>query len=120
MGRHKNEDRRVNRAVRHYNKLMAEDELWRGRFILQQIQKDRVTYPDGSGTQYYRYRSYDKHTGEIAESDWNSGFQITELGTLFWWVNEVITKEFDVWKHDREDPENPYNITVDYRKVRAF
>lgn len=120
MSRHKTEDRRVNRAVRHFNKVLAADELWRGRFALQQIKKQYVCYPDGSHNIYYRYRLYDKRTGEIAESEWYSVFQITELSCLFWWVNDAIVHTFDVWKYDRNHPENPYNIYVDYTKVRAF
>lgn len=120
MGRHKNVNRRVNRAVRKYNAGMANDELWRGRFILQQIQKDCITYTDGGFTMFYRYRLYDKKTGEVAETAWYSEYEIAQGGKLFWWVNDCIVNKFAVWNCDKNDPNHPFNDTTDYRKIRAF
>lgn len=41
--------RRVNRVVRAANRNIANDTLWRGRFVIRQLQAFYGTYDDGSG-----------------------------------------------------------------------
>ena len=117
MGRYKNIDRKVNQVARKINKQIEEDNIWRGRFVLRQLKKRLEIYPDGSRMSYYKYRLYDKKTGEYADSCWFSEFQILNSYCLWDFANNAIVETFKVWEYDEYNPNHPFRDQTNYLKV---
>ena len=102
--------RKLNRGVRALNKNIANDSLWKGRFVVQQLWTDFNLYEDHSGGYLFaRLIVIDKKTGKgrLITGDVND--LVGPFGKLFWEVNEFITKDCDVWRE-----EDPYLDKTDY------
>ena len=111
----KKHQRYVNKVVRKMNKDLAEDPLWRGRFICRQKEASFHIYDDMSGaTLYVLLEMVDKKTG-LTKKFWTDSFYLCGpfgRSKMFWEMNEFIVEDCDVWH--KEDPRQ--NI-IDYREV---
>lgn len=120
MGKYKfaKVNHKVNKIIRDINKELEEDELWKGRFVLRQIEKQVFRYSDLSGWYLtYKYRIYDKKTGYIAEK-WFDHYDICYGARLWYFVNDFITKKSEVWNEDpKPNINSPSYVGVPLPKI---
>jgi len=102
--------RYVNKVVHRFNKVIADDTLWRGRFEARVESIEYRTYPDGCVELYYYYYFIDKATKSRSEI---FGDSVWGLPHIFARGNEVVVNKFRVW----QDTPNPRTDETDYRKV---
>ena len=103
--------RQVNKVYRHMNRIIENDDLWRGRFVVRQKSADWINY---CGTREYflsvTYEFIDKKTGQISQLYRGVDFFLDRrIGVQ---MNNFIVKDCKVW-----EKENPYEDKTDYRKV---
>lgn len=113
----KRHQRAINGAVRKINKQIENDPLWRGRFVVRQIDADFHTFEDGSGSILtVMLRFYDKKTG-ITDDILADSYATSMWGSakLFWAMNDFIVNTCDVWSSKNEHPK--YDLT-DYRAIK--
>lgn len=93
----KRHQRAMNAAIREMNRIIWDDDLWKGRFYARQAGAQWYTYEDGSGAELWVVLQFiDRVTGktqEMAETvnHWLFGSR------LFWSMNCFITEYSDVW-----------------------
>lgn len=107
----KNHQRWLNAYCRAMNKSIANDELWLGRFVIEQKRTVMDWFEDGSGGLLACQLQFrDKKTG-ITEDWW------TDCLTVSWngWerMNNFIVKTVKVWER-----EHPCQERKDYRNER--
>lgn len=98
--------------MRLVNKNIEQDSLWRGRFVMRQLDRTVSPYEDGSGaTIRYKIGIYDKKTNRYAY-----GFiEDHNLPTFIYFtvnraVNKFITEIIDVWHNEKpKDDKTNYN-----------
>ena len=103
----------VNKNIRLLNKGIESDDLWRGRFIMRQIDAKWSPFDDGSGGQLFTtIMMVDKRTGQTKkvwldnyDSPWN----------YFSAINDFIVKDCAVW--EKEGRDFLYGDKTDYTKV---
>ena len=102
----KTHQRTLNKVMRHINQNIANDNLWRGRFIIRQIGGQWKTYDRIPGqtwpTEYYYWVQLvmiDKKTGKyrIICEDAN---RCCCGGYLYWEINNFITMKCKVWEEE--------------------
>lgn len=105
--------RYVTRTFRKFNKLLEEDTLWNGRFVLRQIDRDYDHFCDnGGGELRVIYNIIDKKTGLIRTYD----VELFSTEPRFFWanvnmkVNNFIVIESEAWKNGNK----PYDDKTDY------
>lgn len=106
-----------NTVCRNINKSIAKDNLWRGRFVIEQNASWFLPYGDGSHYLVADYQFRDKKTGRISKRmgevnslcHWNGS-------KLFWEMNDFITKDCydDVWADAQK---NIYEDKTDYTSI---
>ena len=115
----KKHQRRMNRFVRAINKNIANDDLWRGRFVVKQVGTPHFyIYEDKSGAELQNVHLVitDLKTGTQVHG-WNSGNGWCHFGGSDLWrfVNDAIVEKFDVWRKEddlykcKEDPDYDFN-----------
>ena len=93
--------RRMNRAMRDLNKNIEEDNLWRGRFYVHQIARQRHVYEDGSGMELWvTLELVDRKTGRTKQMFESVNYWTSFCSRLFWEMNEFIINDVDVWSED--------------------
>ena len=122
----KKHQRCVNRYVRALNKNIANDDLWRGRFVIRQVGSPSfVIYPDKSGAELYGVHLVitDLKTGQIY-GKYHDGNGWTHFGGACIWefANYAITEIFDVWRTDDDPRKHRNDPMYDFNnpKVRAY
>ena len=111
--------REFNKRIRALNKGIANDELWRGRFIFLQKDARWWRFSDGSGGELIIFiRGYDKKTGyykdyRLAFAPW--------LKTVNWRLsmdiaNDFITKAAEVWL---ENPRPSIDTAEDWTSAKV-
>ena len=113
----KKHQRYINRRVRIMNKVIEEDELWRGRFFIRQVGSPQwYEYEDGSGGEYYvTLRFYDKKTLKYADLFGNANEWCHLNASRLWTtMNDFITKDINVWEN-----EDPRTDKEDYNTIPA-
>ena len=107
--------RKINRIIRSWNRSLAEDELWLGRFYIHNYATHIHRYGDNSGTYaYIELVIIDKKTGLYKKGQFNNN----ELETwkIFNFINNFIVDDVDVWNENPSPRDN--NFKKDYRKIR--
>ena len=112
--------RRVNALIRRYNEALEEDDLWKGRFYIQQLRRDVWRFEDGSGASVsFLFEMVDKKTGKrdifrVDNYDLRVAFQKNNGGAwkIFDNLNDFIVKTVDVWS---ENPPPRRGATQDFR-----
>lgn len=113
----KRHQRAINKVVRKINTQIENDPLWRGRFVVRQIDSSFGTFEDGSGSiLHVMLRFYDKKTG-ITDDVISDSYATSMWGSakLFWAMNDFIVNTCDVWNSKNEHPK--YDLT-DYRAIK--
>lgn len=87
--------REVNRVVRKWNKVIADDWLWNARFVLRQCAAYFEPYKDKSGATFEVWLEFtDTKTGAKEIQNFNNY-------DLWWrlsrWMNKCITEYWKVW-----------------------
>lgn len=103
--------RQVNKIFRQMNRIIENDNLWRGRFVVRQKGTDWINY---CGSREYflsvTYEFIDKKTGQISRLYREGDFSLDRhIGIQ---MNNFIVNDCRVW-----EKENPYEDKTDYRKV---
>ena len=109
----KKAQRVINKNIRLLNKGIESDDLWRGRFIMRQIDARWSPFDDGSGGQLFTtIMMVDKRTGQTKkvwldnyDSPWN----------YFSAINDFIVKDCAIW--EKEGRDFLYSDKTDYTKV---
>lgn len=114
----KKHQRRVNKYVRALNKNIANDDLWRGRFVIRQVGSPTFCiYEDKSGAELYNIHLVitDLKNGQKYER-WNSANEWCHFGGSRIWefANYAITEVFDVWRSTN----NSYSSVIDPRELK--
>lgn len=108
--------RYVNKEIRNINKAIEKDNLWRGRFIIHQIESFFVPFSDKGGTLYLVLEIIDKSNG-LKRLCFTNHFSIDYIGAT---LNEFIISEYhaDAWNRRKEPNKiNPYKDTIDYTSI---
>ena len=91
----------MNKLVREFNKTLEKDDLWRGRFMVQQESAQWVRYSDGSGAELFvRLKFIDRARGRYyyATDFVNRWRGINGNGYRLWEkMNWLITEHWNVW-----------------------
>lgn len=112
--------REFNKRIRTLNRNIAEDNLWRGRFIF--LQKDAYwwKFPDNSGGELIVFvRGYDKKTGYYKDFRIEFAPWMRSIEYKLWEIaNKFIVEDCGVWN---EEPRISVNTAPDYtnRKVNV-
>ena len=106
----KKHQRWLNRYCRKVNKAIANDPLWLGRFVVEQVKTTMEWFDDKSGgLMYCVLRFRDKKTGTTKL--WYT--DALEVDSSFGWaLNDFIVKDCKVWEN-----EHPYQERFDYRNL---
>lgn len=107
--------RRLNKIIRAINQNIANDDLWRGRFVIHQKASWFREYEDHSGGYLiFQVVLYDKKTG-MSKDVWDTLIGISRFtaSKLFWEMNNFIVEDVDVWRK-----ELPYEERADYNSVK--
>jgi hypothetical protein len=93
----KKHQRKINSYVKKINKNIENDNLWKGRFYIHQVNCPQAAYyEDGSGMEYYVWlRFEDRKTGRYFEQldstngwcHWN-GYRLWDI--MNWFIVEYI------------------------------
>lgn len=113
----KKHQRAVNAEFRAMNKAIAADNLWRGRFVIEQLASWFLPYEDHSG--HYLLVSYqfrDKKTGQIKKR-WCEANSLLFGVRLFREMNDFIVEDCydNTWAKPKE---YIYDDVVDYTKIK--
>ena len=122
----KKHQRRMNKYVRELNKNIANDDLWRGRFVIRQEGNPGFyIYEDKSGAEMPHVhlvitdlKTGDKYDRWSTDNDWChfNGSRIWEF------ANKAITEIFDVWRKNNDPRDNRNNPLYNFNnpKVREY
>ena len=119
----KKHQRMVNRYVRAINKSIYNDDLWRGRFVVRQVDSPTFyLYEDGSGGSLERVHLVvtDQLTGRWTDA-WDSANGWCHFnGSKLWrFVNDSIVDAFDVW-HENPNPRETKDLEeYNFRKKKG-
>ena len=119
----KKHQRHMNKYVRAINKNIENDDLWRGRFYVRQVDSPYFyVYEDGSGASLERIHLVitDRATGNTYDG-WDSvnGWCHWNGSRLWQWVNTAIVEHFDVWNSNKINPrELKNNPDYDFRRKK--
>ena len=99
--------RAANKVARCVNNSIAEDHLWRGRFVMRQKSFQYYQYSDKSGLRVlFEYEFEDLKTGQKKtylfndlEMDFNEPF----VSHVWWAMNSFIVEYCDVWREDGKE-----------------
>lgn len=110
----KKRQRKFNKMVKDANKNVSVDSLWRGRFVVKQLQRTVTKYEDGSGASIrYKIGLYDKKTKQYAYAFIvDRGGRLFTGYILFRALNKFITETLDVWRNEK-----PKEDMTDYNKI---
>lgn len=115
----KHHQRALNKLIRQVNKSLEQDELWRGRFMVRQVESPQwICYEDGSGAGLYVTLEFvDRCTGRY----WRLYESVNHWrfwgGSYLWRaMNDFIVERCDVWfeklAHEHYDTWRDYNKNV--------
>ena len=118
--------RAINKLVREVNKTIEKDDLWCGRFFIQQVRSPKwLVYCDHSGAEYFVHLEFvDRCTGRVQLHAADVNYFRTSFGNgwrLYEIMNDFIVHYCDVWneplaKERNYDAWREYNKNV--RKVK--
>jgi hypothetical protein len=105
--------RKINKEIRHLNRNIYDDELWKGRFYVTELRKTLGEWEDKSGIYgYWCLRFIDKETNKHLDK-LLSDYDI--LNWRLWYeMNKFIVEYIDAWN---VEPRLTRDTTKDYRKV---
>ena len=103
--------RQVNKIFRQINRIIENDDLWRGRFVVRQKRTEWVNYYwSREYCLYITYEFIDKKTGQVSRPHIEADFALDHH--IIIQMNDFIVNDCKFW-----EKENPYEDKTDYRKV---
>lgn len=91
--------RKMNRAIRHLNENIANDDLWKGRFYAHQTWAAFGTYEDKSGvTAIVEVAFIDK----LTEVVYKTFLRANDILGISWWSNKFSNCGYQLW-HEMND-----------------
>lgn len=110
---------RVNKVVRAQNKSIENDNLWKGRFVVRQLQANIKQYDDNSGWYgHFVMRIYDKKTGLFRDEIFdNYDFERPYGWDFFWFINNFIVDDVKVWEENPSPRDDNFAPKNGYRDV---
>lgn len=114
----KSYQRKFNWYIKKINKVMENDNLWRGRFVVKQYWTDFYKYDDNSGYNFYAAIYFvDKKTGRISNlvvDDWYMLLHSFTYGIVSKLNNFIINDCYeDTWANQEE----LYSDKTDYTLI---
>ena len=95
VSQRKKYQRAMNAMVRRANKMIKEDWLWNGRFVISQKRAEFIPYPDHCGGDFaVILECKDIKTDRTIYKIFDNYDNDTDL---YWWINDCITDYFEVW-----------------------
>lgn len=92
---------RMNKAMRELNKTLENDNLWRGRFYVHQVARQRQVYEDGSGMELWvTLELVDRKTGRTKQVLETVNYWTSFCSRIFWKMNSFIVEDVGVWSED--------------------
>ena len=122
----KKHQRRMNKYVRELNKNIANDDLWRGRFVIRQEGNPGFyIYEDKSGAEmpHVHLVITDLKTGKRYDNwDSDNGWCHFNSSHIWEFANKAITEIFDVWRVGDDPRDNHNNPLYNFNnpKVREY
>jgi len=111
----------INYALKKINKDMANDPLWKGRFVLRSKNMFIFEYEDHSGyygsatIEFIDRKTNKRQTAYMSDLDITGAHWGKKVGWALWVkVNDFIVDYCDVW---REDPRPSRENAIDYTKI---
>lgn len=120
----KKHQRRMNKYVREINKNIANDDLWRGRFVIRQ--KDNpgfYIYEDKSGAEmpHVHLVITDLKTGERYDKwDTDNGWCHFNGSRIWEFANKAITEIFSVWRKNDDPRSHRDDPLYDFRNPKVI
>lgn len=103
----------INKNIRIINRNIEEDNLWRGRFIMRQINARWSAFEDGSGGELFAtVLMVDKRTGQTKTVYFDN---YDHPWRYFQAMNNFIVDDCAVW--EKEGRNFLYNDETDYTKI---
>lgn len=103
----KKAQKKINKSVRALNKNIREDTLWRGRFVIRQLQADWERFDDGSGGILMALLEIrDLKTGtymNFTVDNYASGWRLFEEGNKFICEYSGVWDDISLVKNDKTD-----------------
>lgn len=103
----KKAQKKINKSVRALNKNIANDNLWRGRFIVHQTDAYWERFEDGSGGELIAWLEIrDLKTGlymGFSVSNYGTGWKLWENGNKFIAEYSGVWDNIDEVKNDKTD-----------------
>ena len=108
--------RKFNKVVRKVNSGLANDSLWKGRFVFRQTDASFEEFEDHSGgILYVRIRGYDKSTGFYKDFLLDYAPYLPDYH-LWKIANDFIVEDTGVWS---EDPRPSEKTMKDFTPIKA-
>ncbi len=103
----------INKNIRAINKSIENDNLWRGRFVMRQVNARWSAFEDGSGGELFAtILIIDKRTGQTKTAyidNYDHSWRYFEA------MNNFIVDDCAVW--EKEGRDFLYNDKTDYTKI---
>lgn len=118
----KKQQRNMNKYVRAINKNLENDDLWRGRFYVRQVDSPVFyVYEDKSGAslEHIHLVLTDRVTGQTVDGWDNMNGWCHWSGSRLWrFVNDAIVEKLDVWRNGPDPYEIKNDPKYDYRRKK--
>ena len=103
----------INKNIRAINRNIEEDNLWRGRFVMRQVNARWSAFEDGSGGELFAtILIIDKRTGQT-KTVYVDNYDYPWY--YFQAINNFIVDDCAVW--EKEGRDFLYNDKTDYTKI---
>jgi hypothetical protein len=111
----KKKQHKINKILQEMNKNIANDNLWRGRFVVHQVDRFTGVWEDNSGTWIDVVVIFiDKKTGLVVQAYLDYHNDRFFASDVWWRMNQFITEDVKVWDEGRKAV---YEDTFDWNKV---
>jgi len=108
--------RRMNKRIRDFNNNIKNDSLWRGRFYVHQVGRQRLTYEDGSGMELWVILELvDRKTGRTKRISGTVN-HLTFTGDLWMAMNSFIVDTISVWSEDPRPGTKEWFENIDWEE----
>lgn len=93
--------RRMNKFTRSLNQNIKNDDLWRGRFYVHQLNRERQVYEDHSGMEVWVTLEFvDKKTHKTKVVCNTVNYWTSFPARLWWEMNNFIVDDVSVWSEN--------------------
>lgn len=109
--------RKMNKLMRILNKNIKSDSLWRGRFYVHQLSRQREVYEDHSGMEIWVTLEFiDKKTGKTKAVCDTVNHWTSFPARLWFEANNFIVDDVNVWSEDPKPGSEEWYAHMDWAK----